>query len=209
MLFGVSSASQVKNWYVYTPVPKGGQPAAPEPAAATGPAPIVPTDLTNCHVLVVDGNWTGNAAWDPWLLSNPSYPNFSHTSGTVVDATTYSTLQAAINALGNESSYYASATNTVTMKTVILVTPDSIGTWPNVTEQAYQTYNAVNGYYTVSIDGTPSCPLVIEGVPDSSGNLPAIDGSTPITASWSSTNWSNVYSSGVYSFRKLGDRRHL
>ena len=129
LLFGVASAADVKNWYVMTPV-DATHPAPPEPAAPTGPAPIVKSDLTDCHVLVVDNNATIAATYpgasDPWIQSYPGLAAAKAAGN--VDASTYSTLPAALSSLSSDAAqYYTSATNTVAMETVVLVTPGRPG----------------------------------------------------------------------------------
>jgi hypothetical protein len=166
-LFGLGkTAADVSNWYILTPV-DAKHPLAPEPNAPTGPAPITPTGLSNCYVLVVDnGAYSGAPAKDPWVASR-----ISAGQNVIVDPTVYRTITDAMNRVYNDP-YYNSTTNTVTMKTVILVAP---GTYREFV-------------YDNRASGTPTCPLIFEGVPDASGNMPTISGATV----FANNSWTNV-----------------
>ena len=169
-LFGRgTTASAVRNWYILTPV-DAKHPLATEPGAPTGPAPIAPTDLSNALVLVVDSDTSHTVArTDPWVSSR-----IAAGQNVIVDSTVYRTISEAMNRVYNDG-YYNSASNTVTMKTVILVTP---GLGP------YREF-----VYDNRASGTPTCPLIFEGVRDGSGNMPTISGATVFANnSWTFVN---------------------
>ncbi len=155
-LFGPgTTAATIQNWYILTPV-DADHPLAPEPNVPTEPAPITPTNLTNSYVLVVDQNYSGSPSQDPWAASR-----IAAGQNVIVAPTVYSTISAAMNAIYSDP-YYNSTTNSVTKQTVVLVAP---GTYREFV-------------YDNCANGTATCPLIFEGIPDANGNMPMISAAT-------------------------------
>ena len=200
LVFGAQHATDVQNWYIMTPV-DATHPAPAEPPAPNGPAPITPTNLTApvngsyFHVLVVDNNPNnaGPATSDPsyyynTLLSGGNTLGAYLTDVTQannqvkVDSNVYSTITAAVNAL-TSSAYYSSTSQSVTQPTIILITPGttSYEESPNLS----------------TLNGTSTSPLILEGVPDASGNLPVWGDFTQITGWQQVTGTSGVYKSAL------------
>ena len=155
-LFGPgTTAATIQNWYILTPV-DADHPLAPEPNVPTEPAPITPTNLTNSYVLVVDQNYSGSPSQDPWAASR-----IAAGQNVIVAPTVYSTISAAMNAIYSDP-YYNSTTNSVTKQTVVLAAP---GTYREFV-------------YGICANGTATCPLIFEGIPDANGNMPMINAAT-------------------------------
>ncbi len=105
--------------------------------------------------MVDNSGYSGPAAQDPSISSR-----ISAAQNVVVNPTVFTTISAATNAIYSDP-YYNSTTATVTRQTVVLVAP---GTYREMV--------------TPDFSGTLSCPVIYEGVPDASGNMPMISAAT-------------------------------